>query len=640
MRSIESTILFIILLASNVIYSQIEFPAFGSFTAADVSMKQCSFDPEADAIILLDKAVAGYDDDYRLITERRIRIKILNQKGFESANISIPFYSKDDFEYLSKVEAYTYNFDEAGRPSVSAVHKNSFYTERTNTYWSKMKFAMPAVKVGSIIEYHYVSTMKSYGGLEEWRFQSEIPTVTSSYLLQMVPTLEFTYSVQKTNKYPIIIQPLPKDGRIYFEMNNIAGLRNEPFMDAPRDYLQKVMFQHSAYLTHYGSKQKVNTTWRDMAYDLVSDKNYGLQLDKDLKIEIIKTLIANEPTATAKMRAVYEYVQKHFTWNEIDTWFTRDPLKTVWDRKNGTSGEINLLLVNLLRSAGIETYPVLAAERHFGKVDTSYPFIDRFNKTIAFAVADGRQYILDASRESWPIGLTPFPLLGTTAFLVDKKKFGLIRIASGNKYYKNIITINGELDAKGMLKGQTEVQSFDYARQFVLNEIKADKRKFIAEIFEKPHDGISIDSVRVIPPQSDSLPVNQFVGFRQQLNQSGEFIFLNPNLFTRLDKTPFISAIRFTNINFGYPYDIVVNETFKVPEGARIDLPEDKSLRTDDRAIQVYRQVRLENGQVKIVMRVIQTTTHVPAENYPSIKDFYKKMIDMLNEPVLVKIAN
>lgn len=640
MRTIKPTLLLIIIFLNKLSYGQIEFPAFGSFTAEEVNMKQCSFDPEADAVILSDKAVAGYDDNYRLITERRIKIKILTTKGIERANISIPFYSGDDFEYLSKLEAYTYNFDELGRPSSVPVGKNSFYTERTNNYWSQIKFAMPAVKVGSIIEYHYVSTMKSYNGLEEWQFQSDMPTIKSSYLLQMIPTAEFTYSVQKSKQYSIIIQPMPNDGRIYFEMNNIAGLRLEPFMDAPRDYLQKVMFQYSAYMSSSGSKQKVNNTWKDLAYDLMTNKSFGSQINKDLKIDVIKTLVANEPTATAKLKTIYEYVKKNIAWNGIESKYAIDGVKAVWDRKKGTSGEKNLLLINLLNSVGIETYPLLAAERGFGKVDTTFPFVDRFNKTVALAIADGSQYVLDASQENCPPGLIPYPLLGTTAFLVDKKNFNLIRIASGNRSYKNIITINGEMDSKGMLTAETKVQRYDYAMQFALNEIKDDKKKFIYNNFESKYEGLSVDSFMIIPPQSDSLPLDQYVKFKQQLNQSGGFTLLNANLFTGLDKNPFISSIRFTNVNFGFPYDIVLEETIKVPANTKVELPEDKAVRSGDKTIEAIKEVRFVNGEIKVKMRFIQTKTLVYAENYPGIKDFYKKMVDMFNEPIVIRLAN
>jgi hypothetical protein len=76
---------------------------------------------------------------------------------------------------------------------------------------------------------------------------------------------------------------------------------------------------------------------------------------------------------------------------------------------------------------------------------------ERFNKTIAFSIVDGKQFLLDATQYNCPAGLTPYPILGTTAFIVDKKKFNLIDIAPGNKSYKNIISVNGVVDSKGML---------------------------------------------------------------------------------------------------------------------------------------------------------------------------------------------
>src|SRR5688572_22424374 len=419
-------LLFASLSVSIVSYSQMDFPVFGNFTKDEISLKQCSFDPEAEAIILLDKAVADFDDEQRLIIEVRVRLKILSEKGLEHANIILPFYHKDDIEYINKIEAYTFNFDASGKLSGIPVDKRSIFIENTTSSHSRVKFAMPAAMPGSIIEYHYVITRKHYGYLDEWRFQSKMPTLKSSFLLHMLPTHEFTYSVQKSPRYGIDIQPMPKEGRIYFEMNNVPGLRLEPYMDAPDDYLQKVIFQHSAYLSSYGGKQKVNSTWRDLAYELMTDKSFGSQLDKDLKIEEVKNIVAGEPTAVGKMQAIYGYVKKNIAWNGIESKGSRDGLKAVVDRKKGSSGEMNLLLVNLLTFAGIEAYPVLAAERDYVKVDTTYPYIERFNKTVAFAIADGKQYVLDASQNNCPAGLTPYPLLGTTAFLVDKKKFKLI----------------------------------------------------------------------------------------------------------------------------------------------------------------------------------------------------------------------
>jgi len=621
-------------------YAQMDFPEFGKFTPEEISLKQCSFDPEAEAIILLDKAVVNYDDEYRMITERRVRIKILNEKGLDRANIIIPFYHKDDFEYISKVVAYTFNYDESGRQSTFTVEKNSIYTEKRSNYYSLKKFALPAVKAGSIIEYHYVSVMKHYGGLEEWKFQSDLPTIQSSYLLQVIPRAEFAYTVQKTPLLRIQIKNMPDEGRVYFEMNNVPALRIEPFMDAQRDYIQKVIFQLSGYVSVYGSKLSVNNTWRSLAYELMGDKQFGAQLDKDLKIEELKGLTLLENSQQGKLKAIYEFVKKNIAWNGYDGKFAPDGLKAVWDRKKGSAGEMNLLLINLLNSAHIEAYPVLAAERDFGKIDTTYPYIERFNKTVAFAIADGRQYILDATQENCPAGLTPFPLLGTKAFLVDKKIFDIIKISPGSSYYKNAVTIRGIMDTKGLITAEANVKSYDYAKQIRLDAVKSDKRRFINENFEKPYEGLGIDSFLVVAAENDSIPLEQIVRYKQQLNESGGFIFLNANLFTGLEKNPFSSSVRFTNVNFGFPYNVIVEEKIKLPEGVKVELPEDNLLVSKDNNIQAIRQVSFEGGELKVLIRFVQTTTLVTANAYNEMKGFYKNMTDLLNEPIVLKLPN
>jgi len=628
---------FLIPLAS---FSQMVFPEFGKFTAEEISLKQCSFDPEAEAVILLDKAVVTHDEEYHMITERRIRIKILNEKGLDRANIVIPFYHKDQFEYIRDVVAYTYNFDESGGQSTIGVEKNSIYTEKKNNYYSLIKFALPAVKPGSIIEYHYVSTMKHYGGLDEWKFQSDLPTIQSSFLLEVLPRAEFAYNVQKKPSFRIQVKTITDEGRVYFEMNDIPALRIEPYMDAPRDYIQKVIFQLSGYLSAYGSKLNVNTTWKSLAYELMGDKQFGAQLDKDLKIEEIKRLILPENSQQDNVRIIYEFVKKNITWNGYDGKFAPDGLKAVWERKKGSAGEINLLLTNLLSAAHIETYPVLVAERDFGKIDTTYPFIERFNKTVAFAIADGKQYILDATQNNCPPGLTPFPLLGTKAFLVDKKIFNIIKISPGGSYYKNVITIKGNMDIKGLISAEANVKSYEYARQIRLDEVKRDRRRFINENFEKPYEGLGVDSFLVLLPERDSIPLEQIVQYKQQLNESGSFIFFNANLFTGLEKNPFSSSVRFTNVNFGFPYNVLVEEKIKLPEGVKIDLPEDKILVSNDNTIQAVRQVSFEGGELKIVIRFVQTTTLVTTTGYNAMKEFYKQMTDMLNEPIVLKLPN
>jgi hypothetical protein len=632
----------LIVVSGSSIFAQSRLPRFSEITAEEIHFKECSFDKEAEAVVIFDDAWTDYDDDdYKMRTTRRVRIKILNEKGLDRGNVIIPFYSKDGFEYIDKIKAVTINAEFNGKISHTELDKKSVFTEKKDNYYSLIKFAMPTVRAGSIIEYSYTSIMKNYGGLEEWKFQTDMPTLKSCYMLQILPRAEFAYGVQKKNSYPITIKPLPKEGRIYFEMNNIPALREEPYMDAQRDYVQKVTFQLSGMLNQFGHKENVNTTWKAAAADLINNKSFGGQFDKDLKDDELKQILLQKGTAIQRLTAVYDYLKNNMKWNGYYTLYAEDGIKKAWENKSGNSGEINLLLINLLKAAGIETYPVLAAERDFGKIDTTYPFLDRFNRVVAFSIADGKQFILDATQTNTPAGLTPCQFLNTTAFLVDKRRPSFLAINAGSSnFYKNKIKITAELNTKGQLQGIAEIDSYDYAKEQRVKSIKKDQRKFAAAHFENPGQGLVVDSFLYVTADADTVPLKQQIKFSQQPGENGGFVFINYNLFTGLEKNPFTSSVRFTNVNFGFPYHITSEQVFSLPPGSKADLPENKLLQSADGKINLLRDIKFESGEIRVKLLFTQTITLIKPEDYPALKDFYKSMVDMLNEPVVVKLGN
>ena len=98
-----------------------------------------------------------------------------------------------------------------------------------------------------------------------------------------------------------------------------------------------------------------------------------------------------------KMKSVFNYVRNNMVWNNMYSMYTTRGVKDAWQTKSGNSGEINLLLINLLKKAGLETYPMLVSERFDGKVDKSYPFMDQFNSVFACVIISNKKYYLDAT---------------------------------------------------------------------------------------------------------------------------------------------------------------------------------------------------------------------------------------------------
>jgi len=69
----------------------------------------------------------------------------------------------------------------------------------------------------------------------------------------------------------------------------------------------------------------VNRTWKDIAYDLSTDRYLGGTIKKDLpRIEEIKALVATETSNMAKLNIIYNFVRNNFTWNGYDSKYAID----------------------------------------------------------------------------------------------------------------------------------------------------------------------------------------------------------------------------------------------------------------------------------------------------------------------------
>jgi hypothetical protein len=140
-------------------------------------------------------------------------------------------------------------------------------------------------------------------------------------------------------------------------------------------------------------------------------------------------------------------------------------------------------------------------------------------------------------------------------------------------------------------------------------------------------------------PANDSADLIQQFAFTDALNENGGFVLLNYNLFTGLSKNPFKATERFTNINFGFPYNVAVEETIELPDRAKTDdLPRNRTLQMAGNDISISREISREGNRIKIKLELVQTVTLISYNAYSQLKDFYKQMIDMLNEPIVIKL--
>ena len=625
------------LIISSPALCQTSILDFGQFSGAEFDMKECSFDKTADAVVLFDQATSNYNDEYNLITDRRIRFKILKEKGIERGDIHIRFYNKDRFEFVGRVEAIIATPEANGKITWNSLDQKSIYTRKLNEIYSEMVFAMPNVKVGSIIEYKYQSTMQHYGGLRDWYFQQEMPVVLSSYHLYILPNTEFNYLVKKSTFMDINIVPNRDNGSVLYEMKNIPGLRDEAYSTSYRDYLQRVTFQLSSY-NRNGAQVKFSNNWKELNREFMDDRDFYGQIKKNVPaLASFKTVSANHTDAYERMKFIYDYVRQNFTWDDVYSLYATASLKTTIEKKRGSSAELNLLLINLLKDADLDVYPLLVSDRDHGKVDTSFSMISQFDDVVAYVNINNKGYILDATDSYTPPYMIPSELLNTIGFLVDKKNYGFIHLEDAVNRRVRSIQIKNSIEAEGIVKGTAGVGFSSYERVGKAEQYNSNKQKYI-DRFAGSISGLKIDSFKVTGLESDTAMLLHDISFNYPATKSGSYYLVNYNLFTGFEKNPFVADYRFTDIDFGTRYTYLLNGTFTVPDQLVVDaLPKSMTLKTPDNMMAVTRQITKTGNSIEVKLRIDISKSRYDADDYFMVKDFFGKMIDMLNEPIVLK---
>jgi Domain of Unknown Function with PDB structure (DUF3857) len=643
----------LLLLSTTVIFAQKELPKFGNIDKADLTLKECEFDKDAEAYKLIDFGDVTYINGrnlFKIKTERRIRIKILKDKGLDQANIKIKFYSKLNFENIYNISGVTYNLDSSGNVVTTKLDKSSIFKKPVDKKISEVAFTMPDVKVGSVIEYKFTDEKESIQDLDDWYFQDEIPTRISMYRILIPSFFRFVNEVlvyqkvdQKDDDVP---QSMSTPGGGIFHYNsfektytlkNVPALREEPFMGATKDYLERVVLQLSQIVYPDGHTEEVMSSWPKLSKELLEDEDFGLQLKKNIHSGTLDDSLKLLKNERQKIVFIYDYVQRNMNWNHIQSLYSFDGVKSAWDKKSGSNGEINLILINLLRDAGLKAYPLLVSTKDNGTVNTLYPFLDQFNNAMACVITDDKVYILNAADKYNPAYLIPYDVVNNEAFIVDDEKGGWITLTDDKDKYENYVSLFSEITSDGLMKGNATIYCSGYSKNPRVQKWKEDKKAF-NDYFSKAFTGVKIDNLEVNNADIDTLPLQQKLDFTLPVNSSGGYEYFPINLFQGLETNPFIADERRTDIEFGFKKSYTIVAKIYIPDGYEFDeLPKNIKMIMPDTSIVLQRMMQADSNSVDLKITVNFQRPVYTVEMYAMFREFYKKLFDVLNEQVVIK---
>ncbi|MGC4103660.1 DUF3857 domain-containing protein [Ferruginibacter sp.] len=624
-------------------------PAFGKVEKADLEMKDCDFDNAAEALVLFDVGEVYCDlnlnNAYAPVStqlERHVRIKILNTKGTKAADIHIRYLSYKNAEDIKNLSAETINLDAGGNIVFTKVEKDAIFHKQINKRYSEVIFTFPDVKPGSIIEYKYKDVAMDLYGLKNWYFQRSIPVAFSSY------TMDFPKE--------LIVSATPKGGLDVREnesyrgnrsvktytMQKVPALRDEAFITCDDDYLQQLSPQMMAVDFDGMPRKSLLRTWPGIIRQLMEDEDFGLQIKKNIpRTSDLDALLANKKDAFEKMSIIHEYVKKNMQWDETNGIWALDGVKAAWKNKKGTAGEINLILVNLLRDADLDAHPVLVSTRDNGMINTRVAGFDQFNKVMAYVTIDSSYYVLDATDKYTPSYLVPFSVVNSEGLVINKidtYDWGWRVLWNEDQLFDNSTIMEATIDDKGTIKGIANVTSVDYSRFIRLDKLKEGKQKFTEAWLNPMKQNITIDSLNIINENDNSLPLVQEFNFEKKVNASGDYNYFSINLFSGLERNPFVADERFSDVFFGANQSYTITANVTIPKGYTFDaLPKNLKMIMPDTSIVFTRNSSISNDTLssRIVLEFRQP--YYMNQQYGYFKEFYKKLFDFLNEQFVYK---
>ncbi|MGB4845813.1 MAG: DUF3857 domain-containing protein, partial [Ferruginibacter sp.] len=452
--------------------------SFSKVDKEDLLMTDCDFDKGAEAVKLIDWGSVTYLGRSRELIyfatryERRVRIKILKEKGLSYANLVIPFLAYDGYEKIENLEANTYNIDEAGNVITTKVSKASIYKKKINEGVSEMIIAFPEAKVGSVIEYAYTMERGYSTTINDWDFQSKIPVRYSEYVVTIPSYLHFKpkpFVRDKMNTREVESKTHnsinPSTGvreytmKKFYSMQNVKGLMDEPFMGAAKDYRQRIEFLLNQIEVYGNDIVDLRISWSNVVEDLIKSKYFGQQLEAFMP----KTLQLVEqwkkiPDQKTKIKTILKHVQETIAWNEDEGFLSYDGIEDAYRKKEGNLADINLTLLTLLKKSGVEADPILFSTRNHGLVNTMYPEPNQFNAVMVYIpIEEGKYWIVDATDKLSPCTMIPSQVVNSNGFLIQGNGGKWIEVLENKIKYKVFTAIKANLDAEGRMQGEVIV---------------------------------------------------------------------------------------------------------------------------------------------------------------------------------------
>jgi hypothetical protein len=619
-------------------------------------MKVYQKDTTAEAVVLYDDGYSYYvytpENGFVLQTEFKQKIKILKPAGVGRADIDIPYYYGDgsDRDYINGLEAVSYNLED-GKVVKTKLEKKYIFDEALNETTKRIKFSIPNVKAGSVIEFKYTLVSRYVTDVPEWYFQSDIPVMNSKFGINILEY--FNFNIRTKGYEHIAVSQKDESGQLRvgegemlavsskimtYTATDVPALKDEDNVWCMNEYKSAVVFELSGTQYPYQMYKSYTSTWKDII-EMLEKQNYfssNNRMSNPFKDETA-ALINGVTEEQEKVSKIYNSIKNKIKWNDVYSFYGGNP-RTAAKEGVGNNAQINFVLMSALRDADIKCYPVLISRRSKGRFPITNPSINKISTfVVAAELKDGKMIYMDGSSNHGGLNILPTDLLVDKGIVYDPKNPGKsvdLTNLTKNQFISRVVAT---LEKDGKLKGE---RTSNYLNQFAYTYRASIAGKDSVKIVDAIQNNTQtkIESIKIEGRTSNDGMVKETLAFTKEIEASGDYIYLNPMVFTHLDENPFTQSERKLPVEFSFPYLYRLNCIIMIPEGYAVEeVPKGVRVSLLENGGKCTYAVNVSDRTINLGYIFDMTQILYPFTDYEALKNYFGLVATKNSEMIVLK---
>jgi hypothetical protein len=595
------------------------------------------------------------------------RIKVLTEKGKERATVELPYLKGTS--KITDIKGRTIHPDGTVIP-LTVKPEDLMVVKIGEEQVERKVFTLPSVEVGSILEYRYdLNYDDNTYSSPTWEIQGPYFVHKAHY--QFTPQKNFmpntapgtgtsmylTDSRGRTVNSLIWWQRLPKDvqmqtslnGSYSVDLTDVPPAPDEEHMPPIQSLLYKVGF-------YYSYAHDAGDFWVSEAKLWSKDVDHFAEPSKAIK-DAVSGLIAPTDSDLDKAQKLYAAVQaldntdysrtrSASEMNELKIKEAKHAQDT-WAQKSGSSEDIAMLYLAMLRAAGLTAYAVKVVDRDRGIFDPSYLSLDQLDTTLVNVSAGGKEIILDPGEK-----MCPFQTVNwrhSEARGIGQSAQGVSLATTPMQQYKDNGTMRTgllTLDAHGGITGQIQIimngqEALRWRQAELWNDDAEVKKQFDSELERTVPEGVDAHVDHFLGMNDPDTNLIAVVNVNGSLGTATAKRLLLPGFFFESrGHLPFVDEEkRLEPVDMHYGDRVSDQITYALPPGMTVEgAPQDANIPWPNHAVFIVK-TKSDPGRIVIADTLARGFTLAKPEEYQDLRGFYQKVAAAYQGQLVLTLA-